>query len=107
MGMLFTANADAYIYNEHILSMITLSKSSKENYTAHTVFGVVSLSMVLLLFYIDEGRYSFEGLFAMGYLPPLAFYFASFFAIPTAVFHVIGRSPPQELPAELLHSFLC
>lgn len=52
---------------------------------------MVSLSIVLLLVYIDEGRYSFQGLFALENLPPLAFYFAIFFGIPTAVFHLFGR----------------
>jgi multisubunit Na+/H+ antiporter MnhF subunit len=64
---------------------------SQENMTAHLVFMSIAASMVLYLFYIDEGRNTFKGLFSLDALQALLFWGMLIFGFQAAPFHLTER----------------
>ncbi|WP_339809960.1 hypothetical protein [uncultured Imperialibacter sp.] len=64
---------------------------TRKNQLAHSLFLTIASTITLMLFYIDEGRYSFEGLLSLEFLPAFLFYGTIFFGLQAAPFHLTER----------------
>ncbi|MEQ8808749.1 MAG: hypothetical protein RIE59_06745, partial [Imperialibacter sp.] len=64
---------------------------SQENITVHLVFIFIAISLVLFVLYVDEGRYTFKGLFSLDGLQALLFWGTLIFDFQAAPFHLTER----------------
>lgn len=71
---------------------MALQKSLSKNMLMLASFLLSSLLLTLLLFYIDEGYYTFEGMFDRQNLPALFIYTILFFAAKLFIAKVVLRS---------------